>query len=161
MTRKKRTVCFGGLVLLMLVGALLLGVYLGGAFKAKTPVVADGTHYANEDMADYSELEENPSISVPGFDSVYLKADEVHQYFTFNNPKENTCYFEIVLAMESGKVLWTSDYLKPAMAISEFDLNQTLDAGRYENATLTYNCYSLKNLSKLNSGAVKVTLIVE
>lgn len=164
MKKWKKTILIVLAALIALAGALVIGLYLGGAFQEKqaeekAPVIAEGSKYTNEN--NYDDIEENPSISVPGFDSVYLKANETHQYFTFHNPEQNTCYFEIVLSMEDGTVLWTSDYLEPGMAISEFDMNQPLSAGVYENATISYHCYSLKTLAPFNSGAVKVNIVVE
>ncbi len=87
---------------------------------------------------DYSNITENPNISIPGYESLNFIAGSSKQSVDFYNPEENTCYFKISLLLKSnacaeeeslqgdkeeektggtagaadskGEVLWTSDY---------------------------------------------------
>ena len=78
-----------------------------------------------------------------------------------HNPKENTCYFKISFILENGKKIWTSELLEPGMSFTSINLEKSLKAGIYENVQIKYECYSLKNLEKLNGADIKVTIFVK
>ena len=158
---KKKKILLILLILLLMLGMLFVGLYLGGAFKPKpqTPIADTAVRYAEQQ--DYSQLEESPTIAIPGYDTIDFAAGETHQTVTLHNPEENTCYFKMSFILPDGTVIWQSDLLEPGMAFTEIELSQPLDAGTYEGVTLKYDCFSLKDQSTLNNGAIKVTLNVE
>ena len=57
--------------------------------------------------------QEAGKILLPGYSSMEMKAGTVEQTVSIGNPSKNNCYFVIVLKLEDGTELFTSDYLKP------------------------------------------------
>ena len=47
------------------------------------------------------------------------------------------------------------------MSFTSINLEKSLKAGIYENVQIKYECYSLKNLEKLNGADIKVTIFVK
>lgn len=82
---------------------------------------SDSGKNADKLKKDYSNIEMNPNISVPGYESLELKAGTKKQNVNFYNPGVNTCYFRISLVLkadgtgtdEAESVLWTSDLIEP------------------------------------------------
>ena len=106
--------------------------------------------------------QKNPdSISIPGYESIILKANSLEQTIAFNNPSQNCCYFVITLCLEDGKILWESDYIEPGEVSDPIKLNQELEAGTYPNTILKYSCYSIEDRSQLNGAETKLTLMVK
>ena len=145
----------------------------------------------SEDMGgkakkDYSNIVENPNISIPGFESLDFKAGRKKQSVNFYNPEENTCYFRISLVLEQDNgaetgnasgdapgneqgaagsaenetVLWTSDLIEPGEEVGSITLNKELESGEYP-AILKYECFSLKDETPLNGSNVELTLKVK
>lgn len=126
---------------------------------------------------DYSNIIENPNISIPGYESLAFKAGKKKQSVNFYNPKENTCYFRISLIIEADdgqgtgeavtddnrketeEVLWISEYLEPGEEIGSIKLSKELDSGDYP-ATLRYECFSLKDETPLNGSKLELTINV-
>ncbi|WP_051654448.1 hypothetical protein [Kandleria vitulina] len=122
---------------------------------------------------DYSKIEMNSNISIPGYESLELKAGTKKQSVNFYNPKENTCYFRISLVIKygadtaSGKegnvgeetVLWTSEMIEPGEHVKSIKLSKELESGEY-TATLKYECFRLQDKSPLNGSNVELTLNV-
>ncbi len=115
---------------------------------------------------DYSNVEFNPDIAIPGFGSLDFKAGKKKQSVNFYNPDTNTCFFKISLVLkdESGdsskdKVLWTSEYIEPGEKITSIRLTEGLNAGEYPGA-LKYECYSLFERSPLNGSNIELTVKV-
>jgi len=144
----------------------------------------------SEDMGgkakkDYSNIVENPNISIPGYESLDLKAGTKKQSVNFYNPEENTCYFRISLVLEQGNgaetgnasgdapgngqgaigsaeseaVLWNSELIEPGEQVKSIKLEQALRSGEYP-ACLKYECFSLKDETPLNGSKVELTLKV-
>ncbi len=77
----------------------------------------------------------------------------------FYNPEQNTCYFKMSLLLPDGTQLWESGLVEPGKAVYEITLNQTLTAGKYENATLKYECFAMDDeQTPLNGSEIKLTL---
>lgn len=110
---------------------------------------------------DASEISDNANISIPGYEKLEFTAGQKEQDVYLTNPKENTCYFVMSLILEDGTVIWESQKLEPGMAFNRIALNQTLDAGDYENVTLRYDCYALADNSELNGSAIRINLEVK
>ncbi len=100
------------------------------------------------------------SISVPGFQALYLKAGQRLQSVYFPNPEVNACFFVIRLSLEDGTLLWTGEELEPGMAYTQIELEEALPAGSY-SGLLTYQCFSVVDHSPLNGAQVVVELEVE
>ena len=116
---------------------------------------------------DYSNIEMNPNISVPGYESLELKAGTKKQNVSFYNPEVNTCYFRISLVLkadgtgtdEAESVLWTSEMIEPGEHVKSIKLDKELESGDY-SAMLKYECFSLKDETPLNGSNIKLILNV-
>ena len=122
---------------------------------------------------DYSNIEMNPNISIPGYESLEFKAGKEKQSVDFYNPDENTCFFRISLVIkdetdtangEEGNageetVLWTSDFIEPGEHVKSIKLSKELESGEY-TATLKYECFRLQDKTPLNGSNVELTLNV-
>ena len=119
---------------------------------------------------DYSNIVENPNISIPGFESLDFKAGREKQSVNFYNPEENTCYFRISLVLKQRdgagseavareETLWTSELIEPGEEAGSITLNKELESGDYP-AILKYECFSLKDETPLNGSNVELTLKV-
>lgn len=122
---------------------------------------------------DYSNIEMNPNISIPGYESLDFKTGKTKQGVDFYNPDENTCFFRISLVIkdepdtangEEGNageetVLWTSDMIEPGEHVKSIKIGKELESGEYA-AILKYECFSLKDETPLNGSNVELTLNV-
>jgi hypothetical protein len=122
---------------------------------------------------DYSNIEMNPNISIPGYESLDFKTGKTKQSVDFYNPDENTCFFRISLVIkdetdtangEEGNageetVLWTSDFIEPGEHVKSIKLSKELESGEY-TATLKYECFRLQDKTPLNGSNVELTLNV-
>ena len=123
---------------------------------------------------DYSNIEMNPNISIPGYESLEFKAGKEKQSVDFYNPDENTCFFRISLVLkdetdttngEEGNageetVLWTSDMIEPGEHVKSIKFDKELESGEYA-AILKYECFSLKDKTPLNGSNVELMLKVQ
>jgi hypothetical protein len=101
-------------------------------------------------------------IAIPGYKSITLKAKQLEQNVYFINPEQNDCYFVITLMLPDGTELYKSKMLPPAKGIYSIKLNQTLEAGTYDNSVIKYECFKMDdNLTPLNGAEVKLSLIVQ
>lgn len=122
---------------------------------------------------DYSNIEMNPNISIPGYESLDFKTGKTKQSVDFYNPDENTCFFRISLVIkdetdtangEEGNageetVLWTSDMIEPGEHVKSIKFDKELESGEYA-AILKYECFSLKDETPLNGSNVELTINV-
>lgn len=108
-----------------------------------------------------AEAKSSDRTAIPGFESLTLKADTKQQDAVLFNPSENTCLFRISLILEDGTVLWTSKEVKPGKNSDPIRLSQPLEAGRYPNTVLKYECFAMDgNKTPLNGAEIKLTLRV-
>lgn len=82
------------------------------------------------------------SISIPGFESMVIRANTKTVGGNIFNPSHNNCYFVAVIELEDGREIYRSGLIAPGKAIYSLTLSEPLTEGTY-NATLTYYCYSL------------------
>ena len=121
---------------------------------------------------DYSNIEMNPNISIPGYESLSFKAGTKKQSVNFHDPEENTCFFRISLVLEADEgtgadkaagaedtVLWTSELLEPGESVKSIRLERELESGDYP-AIIKYECFSLRDNTPLNGANISVTLQV-
>jgi hypothetical protein len=126
---------------------------------------------ADKPKKDYSNIEMNPNISIPGYGSLELKAGKKKQSVNFYNPEENTCFFRISLVLEADDagadkaagsedtVLWSSELLEPGESVKSIKLERALQSGEYA-AIIKYECFSLSDNTTLNGANISVTLEV-
>lgn len=164
----KKSIKVLSLILLAVVlvgGGIFAGMNWNRWFgEEKIPVTAE----VDEDAEDYTgdrevyQGEKNTdTIDIPGFDAMNLKAGTTEQSVNLYNPEQNTCYFQMSLLLPDGTQLWKSGLVEPGKAVYEITLNQTLEAGEYENATLKYECFAMdEEQTPLNGSEIKLTLNV-
>ncbi|MBR1445187.1 MAG: tRNA (uracil-5-)-methyltransferase [Firmicutes bacterium] len=143
---------------------MVVGFYVGSLVsnrnndEGKTRIAGDSVEYAED--RDYSDIEESPNIAIPGYEKIVFKAGQTKQEVKLYNPKENTCYFKMSLVLDNSTI-WTSDLLEPNKAFTEIELDKPLDVGLYKDVILKYDCFSLKDQSKLNGAEIKVDIEVK
>lgn len=104
---------------------------------------------------------ESESIAIPGFESLTFIKNETKQSVNFYNPDSNNCYFKLSILLPDGKKIWESKYIEPGNGIYEIDLNQTLEEGEYDSATLKYECYTMDSIqTALNGSEIKFKLSI-
>ena len=143
------------------------------ALTTLTGCSGDSSGNADKSKKDYSNIVENPNISIPGYESLEFKTGKTKQSVDFYNPDENTCFFRISLVLkdetdtangEEGNageetVLWTSDFIEPGEHVKSIKLSKELESGEY-TATLKYECFRLQDKTPLNGSNVELTLNV-
>ncbi|MGL9730947.1 tRNA (uracil-5-)-methyltransferase [Enterococcus sp. DIV0756] len=150
-----------------LIASILLVVFLVGGFMIYRYSQNEETLLADVESAEEwtgerkVSRESSPTIEIPGFDSISLKAETKEQQVNFHNPKKNTCYFKLSLWQDAETKLWESKLLEPGKAIYDLTLDQPLAAGSYDQAFLKYECFSLKEQEPLNGSEINLTLNVQ
>ncbi len=141
------------LLIVMLSPTTLSGCSVGAAETADKP------------QKDYSNIVENPNISIPGYESLDLKAGTKKQTVDFYNPEENTCFFKVSLVLKGGggdakeDVLWTSNYIEPGEHVNSIELSEELTSGAHA-AVLKYECFRLIDETPLNGSEIELILNV-
>lgn len=103
------------------------------------------------------------SIAIPGYDKLTFKAEESIQYVSLENPAQNDCSFIISIALPDGTELYKSGLIAPGTVIDLLRLKNTPAAGVYENATLSYSCWSVDadgEMAEINGANTFFTLEV-
>lgn len=101
-----------------------------------------------------------PSIALPGYDEISLKAGQTEQEVYFYNPKGNRCFMEFSLLLD-GETLYSSDRIAPNTKIENITIAKPLSRGSYTGAILQYSCYDLYSQQELSGAEVAVNLEVE
>lgn len=101
-----------------------------------------------------------PSIVLPGYDVISLKAGQTEQEVYFYNPKSNRCFLEISVLLDE-ETLYTSDWMAPNTKIERISIEKSLLRGSYDGAVLRYSFYDLYTQRELNGAEVAVKLEVE
>ena len=99
-------------------------------------------------------------IAITCYEKLIFKAGETKQSVKFQNSSTNSCFFKMTLMLADGKILWSSDLLKPGEKVNTITLSEALDAGTY-NARLIHECFSLMDKSRLNGLNTELKLIVK
>ena len=107
---------------------------------------------------DFTELPEPEYIDIPATDLLAFEHGKTYQTVDFHNPETNKCYFQIRILLSDDTEIYCSDYIEPGAALTEIQLNQTLQRGIYENCSLVYDCYSVEDKHKQNGGQFNVTI---
>ncbi|WP_180326508.1 hypothetical protein [Raoultibacter phocaeensis] len=147
------------IAVLILVAALAAGVAAfvllgGGAQPASQGASATVTGW---DAAVPSAGGVEQGISIPGYESMTMRAGETAQRVDMGNPPSNECSFVITLRLEDGTELYRSPSLAPGEGLAEIELAVGLEAGEYP-AEIAYECFSLDDGSPLNGAVSSFTL---
>ena len=149
--------------LILLVAVLLLlavNVFLVGKLFMAPDNGTPGA--ARENLSEETEAERlEGRIAIPGYETVELTADSLEQTLCFPNPAQNICYFRISLYLADGTLLWKSGDVAPGENSEPVVLNQPLAAGKYRDAILSYECFTMdENHTQLNGAQTKLMLLV-
>lgn len=100
-------------------------------------------------------------IRIPGYNTLHFPADTSIVKMTLYNPEKNDCYFSFSLYLnDENTPIYTSDYVKPGMAIHELQLDHPLSSGRY-TLHIRINTCDPQTMMIRNNASVKTELIVE
>ena len=152
--------------LILIVIALLLVtlnvVLIGGLLKDKdeAPAAVSGNAQTQQEPTEVVKVEDR--IAIPGYEAIQLTADTLEQTICFPNPAQNCCYFQMSLYLEDGTLLWKSVDVAPGETSEPVVLSQPLAAGKYKDAILKYDCFTMdKKHSQLNGAQTKLMLLVQ
>lgn len=149
----------------VVIGILVVILYNTGVFDAFTRKgnirVDMQTGKVVKELREFPDATPSESVDIPGYKLIELKANTKQQDTYLGNPANNKSYFKLSLILEDGTVIWQSDYLEPGVAFSHIELNQELEKGTYENATLHYDVYSVAGYTQENGSDIKLTIDVK
>ena len=108
-----------------------------------------------------AEKTQTDKITIPGFDSMTIKAGETKATTHLYNPEDNNCYFEIsIILKNSESEIYKSKLIKPGQNLYEIELDRAMSKGTYD-AVLHYNTYTTDgNYTPLNGANVPFELVV-
>lgn len=151
-----------GIILLAVGAAILLCVSVLVMFSDQIfPDTLPDTLYELEEEQIPLAAAPGASISIPGFESLTIPAEETDVRAYLYNPEANPCYFEISMVLSDGdEVIYTSKMISPGQTLYEITLLRGLEPGVYE-AYLHYSTYSADDFSAMNGANVPFMLIVE
>lgn len=143
--------CIFGLTAILIFALIIL-------FAPKPPSATTGTQGSNN-----TTVQKKPdSIAIPGYEILTLKADSTKQTICLPNPPQNCCYFQIILSLADGTILWQSDFISPGETSAAITLSKPLSKGTYTGAKLTYQCFQMnEDFTPLNGAETKLTLVVK
>ena len=116
---------------------------------------------------DYSNIVENPNISIPGYESLDFKAGKTKQSVDFYNPESNKdeflMTFELLLASADGSYesVYSSGLVEAGNHITSITLVRPLTRGTYENCVLRVQPYFVADRNPANTAEVVFTLYAE
>jgi len=156
---------------LVAVGGVLLGMNWNNIFGGHSGGNAGDENAGYKEADDSVDWEgdrevykggsDNDHIQIPGYDTIWFKADELEQKVNMHNPEENNCYFKLSLILPDGTNIWTSDLLAPGKAFYDITLDKKLEEGEYEKSVLKYECFTYDDTrSPLNGAEMKLTIKV-
>lgn len=144
-------------VIALVVGGVLLGTIWGNeGTKAKDPIVDYTGPIVDTDP-------ENPSnITLPGYSTLMFPANSQKVKLELPNPSGNPCYFRYTLTVvETGDVLYESEWIDPGKMVKDLTLRRSLSAGTY-TLRITIDTFSLQEgNAPMNGGLQEVGLIVK
>ncbi len=127
------------LCLVMIFAGLSIGLIVSHFIHPRTDSNNDTLYDIRSNQTTDSETLSDNTI-IPCFDNMTMKANQLNQSVSFYNPPSNDgVYFNMVLSLEDGTILYESQPIPPGKALYDITLNKELAAGLYK-ANLTYNC---------------------
>ncbi len=155
----KATIIF--IILVFLIGFICF-------FKADKKDFTGNIRPTNKPEHDKNAVDISPSpsnkttdIEIPVYSLIKLESEKKEQKVSFINPNKNNCYFVISLFLPNKKLIYKSNLIAPGKAIYKITLLETIQKGKYTNATLKYECYEMSSsLKPLNGADFKIDLLV-
>lgn len=139
--RQKKKMIFMPVAVILLLGA---GICFGMLLNRKPAQAPTGGVSFDPDAGEYKDPDgaedgDNQGVSIPGWGTIELPANETEVTVDFHNPEENegsyNLTFEIRLPDDSEQgyeVLYTSGLVKPGLHIQNITLSRALEAGEYD-----------------------------
>lgn len=152
----------GLIIALCVIILILIGLIAWQALKPATE--PPGGLYEDPNAEDIREHDAQAgsvgNISVPGFESMTIKAGQKSQSVWLYNPKNNNCYFLATIILSDGTEVYKSALIAPGKAIYDAEFFQVIPEGTYENSILQYDFYTLDGV-QVNGTKAYFTLEVE
>lgn len=144
--------------------AVILLAFAGRALYQQYQEWKNGTPAYSQDAVDWSDDmdadAEEGYITMPGYDTVSMKAGNDTANIVLTNPESNQCLFQFQLVLkDTDEVLYTSDMVKPGKAIMSQKLSRALDEGDY-NFIIRINTFSPDGKTSYNGSDIETTLHV-
>lgn len=163
-----RMLLFGATAAVLVVAAAGIIEFQNGGFsgkRAEAPAAADIDPAAGEWDGTVPQAPkgdpDSPTISVPGYPTIYLPAGQTDVEVAFANPEGNPCYFTFQLVLkDTGEILYESKQVPPGEAITRATLTKALDAGEYP-AVLKISTASITDQSAMNGADMETILQVQ
>ncbi len=150
------------IIIIVAVVVLLIGFAIGFNSDNSINTNENNTENSQQMDVDQSVKKNDGTISIPGYESLTLKADVCEQDVSLINPPQNNCYFIISLFLSDGTKLWESDMIEPGSTSAPIVLIKPISEGYYTDCILLYSCFSHdQSLKPLNGAETKLTLIVK
>lgn len=127
--------------------------------NAKGVVIDANASEWNKDLENLSG--EQKGIQIPGYGEITVRAESSVWNITLPNPEDNDCYFRYTITIDDSETpIYTSDYIEPGKAITQFEVSEPLTAGDY-SIYLNIAAYSMDGENtRLNGARVKADLHV-
>ena len=161
-TSGQRTVIICLVLLLLVAAGVIVLLVTRNNSNPEVGLKAESTVQTSQQDNGGLVVPERPEmLDVTAYESIRLKANTLEQSVRFENPVQNNCWLVITLSLEDGTMLWKSEELQPGQVVRNITLNQSLAAGEYENAVLSYQHWTYDQEKKqLNGAETLVTLTV-
>lgn len=139
----------------LLIGLIIWGFLNGGGINRIDPNAKD---YESNLVrpADFDESK----ILIPGYNSWHMEAGSDHIYVALLNPKDNPCYFQFTVILDStGETLFETMLIPPGQAVTDVTLPRSFEKGEYP-ITVRINSFDLEDEEMpLNGGEVKTKIL--
>lgn len=168
--RAKWIVLLVVIVAVVVAGAalLILQPWAGGDSPSVTPTPTPqgGGLIIDSDAGDYvapTPTGSIPSVSIPGWGSITIPANQQTVSVNLYNPEKNEgryyLTFKLVLS-DTGEVLYESNAVPPGKHIQSITLSRALPAGTYD-AVIHVQPYRMSDETPTNNADMKTVLIVK
>ena len=142
----------------LIIGILIFIIAAGVIFALECRMLKNETALVETPQTEEVTKNEN-AISVPGYESLTVKAGEIRQSLVFYNPAQNNCYFRISLYLADDTLVWQSALIPPGMQTEKIDLLIPLDKGTYPDSYLIYDAFYDESETTACNGAKTVLTV--
>lgn len=160
-----------GILLLLLLILIIIVILLMN--RPREPSSGGISLYIDKNAGEYvpsknDSIENNKNVSIPGWGSITIPANETEVIVDFSNPIDNegeyylTFELRIINDSEQGyEVLYTSGLVEPGLHIQKITLSRGMEKGIYD-AIIHVQPYRMdENKTPTNNADMKTKLIVE
>lgn len=162
MKTKRKALITALIILIFCLIALIMYLYPhSDAIDPAANIILDPSSSYWEGPQETVTQKKQNGIRIPGYNTLHFPADTSLVKMTLYNPEKNNCYFSFSLYLnDENTPIYTSDYVKPGMAIHELQLDRPLSSGNY-TLHIRINTYDPQTMIIRNNASVKTELIVE